>query len=45
MSQTDSDGSIAFDLPPYPAHYTITTAFQGEDGRYETTFVFHVGTI
>ena len=43
ISQTDSDGSIAFDLPAYPAHYTITASFQGADGIYDTTFVFHVG--
>ena len=37
------DGSITFEVPDYPAHYTITTSFQGDNGVYETTFTFNVG--
>ena len=37
--------SITFDVPEYPAHYTITTSFQGDNGIYHTTFVFHIGTL
>ena len=37
------DGSITFEVPDYPAHYTITASFQGNNGVYETTFTFNVG--
>lgn len=43
VSQEEPGSSVAFPLPDYPAHYTVTTAFQGEDGIYETAFAFHVG--
>ena len=37
------DGGITFEVPDYPAHYTITASFQGNNGVYETTFTFNVG--
>lgn len=35
--------SITFEIPDYPAHYTITASFEGSNGVYETTFAFSVG--
>lgn len=37
------DGRITFEVPDYPAHYTITASFKGNNGVYETTFAFNVG--
>lgn len=39
----DAADSITFDVPDYPAHYTIAASFQGSNGIYDTTFVFHIG--
>lgn len=36
--------SITFDMPDYPAHYTIRASFPGNDGIYDAEFVFHAGT-
>ncbi len=41
----DAADSIAFDVPDYPAHYTITASFQGSNGIYDTTFVFSIGDV
>ena len=43
ISQTDLGDAFAFELPDYPAHFTLTATFQGENGFYETTFFFNVG--
>ena len=37
------DGRITFEVPDYPAHYTITASFEGNNGVYETVFIFNVG--
>lgn len=38
-----AEGSITFQVPDYPAHYTITASFEGSNGVYKTSFVFHIG--
>ena len=38
-----TEGSITFEVPDYPAHYTITSSFEGTNGVYETSFIFHIG--
>ena len=38
-----TDDSITFDMPDYPAHYTISASFQGSNGVYDTTFAFNIG--
>lgn len=43
ISQTDLGDAFVFEMPDYPAHFTLTAAFQGENGVYETTFFFNVG--
>lgn len=43
ISQTDLGDAFAFDMPDYPAHFTLTATFQRENGVYETTFFFNVG--
>lgn len=35
--------SITFEVPDYPAHYTITASFQGSNGVYDVTFAFNIG--
>ena len=39
----DAADSITFEVADYPAHYTITATFQGSNGIYDVTFVFHIG--
>lgn len=43
ISQTDLGEAFTFEMPDYPAHFTLTATFQGENGVYETTFFFNVG--
>ena len=43
ISQTDLGDAFVFEMPDYPAHFTLTATFQGENGVYETTFFFNVG--
>lgn len=43
ISQTDLGDTFTFEMPTYPAHFTLTATFQGENGVYETTFFFNVG--
>lgn len=43
ISQTDLGNAFTFEMPAYPAHFTLTATFQGENGVYETTFFFNVG--
>ncbi len=43
VSQTDLSEVFTFEMPDYPAHFTVTASFQGENGIYKTTFVFDVG--
>lgn len=43
ITQTDLGNAFAFEMPDYPAHFTLTATFQGENGVYETTFFFNVG--
>lgn len=38
-----TEDSITFDMPDYPAHYTISASFQGSNGVYDTTFAFNIG--
>ena len=38
-----TEDSIIFEVPDYPAHYTITASFEGSNGVYETSFIFHIG--
>ena len=39
----DAADSITFEVPDYPAHYTITASFQGSNGVYDVTFAFNIG--
>ncbi len=39
----DAADSIIFEIPDYPAHYTITASVEGSRGIYETSFAFSVG--
>ena len=34
---------FAFDIPDWPAHYTVSTSFRAEDTIYNTAFRFHIG--
>ena len=43
ISQNDLGNAFTFEMPAYPAHFTLTATFQGENGVYETTFFFNVG--
>ncbi|MBQ6688838.1 MAG: M48 family metalloprotease, partial [Bacteroidales bacterium] len=43
ITQTDLGNAFAFEMPDFPAHFTLTATFQGENGVYETTFFFNVG--
>ena len=43
ITQTDLGNAFAFEMPDYPAHFTLTATFQGENVVYETTFFFNVG--
>ncbi len=43
ISQNDSNDTFTFEMPAYPAHFTLTASFQGENGVFETTFFFNVG--
>lgn len=43
ISQTDLGNAFTFKMPTYPAHFTLSATFQGENGVYETTFFFNVG--
>lgn len=36
--------TIAFEVPEWPAHYTITASFSNGETIYDTTFQFHIGT-
>lgn len=45
ISQTDLSDGFTFEMPNYPAHFTMTASFQGENGVYETTFLFNVGDL
>ena len=41
----DPADTITFKIPDYPAHFTVTGAFQGSNGIYDTTFIFRVGNM
>lgn len=43
ITQTDLGNAFAFEMPDFPAHFTLTATFQGENGVYKTTFSFNVG--
>lgn len=43
VTLTELADGLAFELPDFPAHYTITASFRGSNGIYDATFVFHLG--
>jgi len=43
VSHTDLDADFTFEMPDYPAHFTLTASFIGENDIYEATFFFDVG--
>lgn len=45
ISQTDLGDAFTFEMPAYPAHFTLTASFQGENGVYGATFFFNVGNL
>lgn len=46
LEQTDMTQPFAFELPEYPAHYTVCASFGNGDGTvYEAEFRFEVGDV